>query len=93
MKDALKSQGQRSDEDVEELAGKLQAPLIEAPTMHSAVISADDATNLGLPVIKADVTSAEWKTLWSLWTRYFAMGCWPANLKAIYDGERASHAG
>ena len=93
MKEALKSQGGRTDDEVKGLAAKLQGPLIKAPTMHSAVISADDALALGLPVIKADTTGAEWKVLWSLWTRYFAMGCWPANLNAIYEGERASHGG
>ena len=93
MVEALKTQGQRSDAEVKTLAARLKAPLIKAPTMHSAVISADDATKLGLPVVKADTASPEWKTLWSLWTRYFAMGCWPANLRAIYEGARASHAG
>ena len=92
MTEALKSQGERTAEEVNELADQLKAPLIEAPSMHSAVISADDAIRLGLPVIKADTASLEWRTIWSLWTRYFALGCWPANLHAIYEGERASHA-
>jgi len=93
MVEALKSQGARSDDEVKVLTEKLQAPLIDVPSSHSAVISADDAVHLGLPVIKADTTSEEWQILWSLWTRYFAMGCWPRGLNAIYEGQRASHDG
>ncbi|MDR0416263.1 MAG: ATP-dependent Clp protease proteolytic subunit [Propionibacteriaceae bacterium] len=93
MVEALKSQGARSDEEVKALTERLQAPLIEAPASHSAVISADDATNLGLPVIKADTSSEPWRVLWSLWTRYFSMRCFPNGQKAIYEGQRASHAG
>lgn len=93
MVEALKSQGTRSGDEVRTLTEKLQAPLIDVPSSHSAVISADDATHLGLPVIKADTMSQEWQVLWSLWTRYFAMGCWPRGLNAIYEGERVSHAG
>lgn len=93
MVEALKSQGARSAVEVRALTENLQAPLIDVPSSHSAVISADDATNLGLPVVKADITSPEWRILWSLWTRYFAMGCWPRGLNAIYEGQRASHAG
>ncbi|MGV1005797.1 MAG: SDH family Clp fold serine proteinase [Candidatus Nanopelagicales bacterium] len=94
MSEALKSQGARSQEEVAELAVGLLAPLIEAPASHSAVISADDAVGYGLPVVKADPASQEWQTLWALWARYFALGCFPAGLmKGIYEGERASHAG
>ncbi|MCL2465868.1 MAG: hypothetical protein FWF02_08625 [Micrococcales bacterium] len=91
MSEALSAPGCRTDEDVRALADRLQDPLIEAPTSHSAVVSADDAIRLGLPAIKADPASDQWRLLWSLWTRYFAMGCWPAGLNAVYEGVRASH--
>jgi hypothetical protein len=81
----------RSDEEVESLTAKLKAPLIEDPKSHSAVISAKAAKGFGLPAVEADPTSEQWKIIWMLWTRYFAMGCFPVGPRAVYEGRRASH--
>jgi len=92
MEEALRAQG-RKEEQVRALATKLKEPLIDAPSSHSAVISVDHAVDYGLPAEQADATSEQWQLVWALWTRYFAMGCWPAGQCAIYEGARASHAG
>ncbi|WP_259460473.1 SDH family Clp fold serine proteinase [Propionibacterium australiense] len=92
MQEALSAQG-RDEEQVQALASALKEPLIDAPTSHSAVISVDHAAGYGLPAERADVSSEEWRLIWGLWTRYFAMGCWPRGEHAIYEGARASHAG
>ena len=73
-------------------ATNLQAPLIDDPSSHSAVISVNAARQFGLPAEAADPSSESWSLIWSLWTRYFAMGCFPAGPVAIYEGRRASHA-
>ncbi|MDR3360361.1 MAG: ATP-dependent Clp protease proteolytic subunit [Bifidobacteriaceae bacterium] len=93
MAEALKSPGRLGPEEVKDLAATLTAPLIDAPTSHSAVITADDAVELGLPVEKADTSSPQWKLLWDLWARYFNLGCFPAGNRSIYEGRRASHTG
>ena len=91
VKEALACCGGRSQEEVDKLAGALHAPLIDEPTSHSAVLNSIDAARLGLPAVAADPDSLTWKLLWSLWTRYFVMGCWPNGSTAIYEGRRASH--
>lgn len=92
MREALEIQG-RSREAVDELSAALKIPLIDAPHSHSAVISVDHAVAYGLPARYADVDSREWQLIWQLWTRYFAMGCWPRGDNAIYEGVRVSHPG
>lgn len=91
VKEALASCTGRSPQDVELLAEKLQAPLIEDTQSHSAVLSAGAAKTFGLPAVEADPSSDEWTLIWALWTRYFAMGCFPAGFSSAYEGRRASH--
>lgn len=91
MKEALASLPSRTAQETEELAARLKAPLIEDPSSHSAVVSADDALRLGLPVERADVASEEWRTVWALWTHYFALGAFPAGRASVYEGQRASN--
>lgn len=91
MREALSSLPGRSAQDTDELACALKAPLIDEPASHSAVISADDAKGYGLPVEKANTASEEWRILWSLWTHYYALGCFPAGRTAVYEGLRASN--
>lgn len=91
MREALASLPGRSEQDADELACALKAPLIDEPSSHSAVISADDAKGYGLPVEKADTASEEWCILWSLWTHYYALKCFPAGRTAVYEGLRASN--
>lgn len=91
VREALGCLPSRTPEDVETLATTLQAPLIDDPTSHSAVIPAQQARKWGLPVEAADPASNEWALIWALWTRYFTLGCFPMGPVAIYEGSRASH--
>lgn len=93
MKEALGSCPARPSDDVDRLCVSLEPPLIKDPTSHSAVISAEAALGYGLPAETADPQCVEWQMLWALWTRYFALGCWPRGNHAIYEGRRASHIG
>jgi hypothetical protein len=89
--EALNSQEGRTDTEVNDLAEALQAPLIDDPTSHSAVIPVTAARRFGLPAVEADIQSEEWALIWSLWTRYFTLGCFPAGPVVVYEGRRASH--
>ena len=89
MRGSLASLPERSADEVDALADSLKAPLIDNPSSHSA----DDAIGFGLPVEKADIEGREWRLIWALWTRYFAMGCFPRGRQTIYEGVRASHVG
>lgn len=92
VREALEACSNRTSRQVTKLAKALQAPLIEDPTSHSAVISVEAARKFGLPAVKIDPTSPEWTLVWSLWCRYFTLGCFPAFPGvAIYEGNRASH--
>lgn len=42
---------------------------------------ADDSSDAGLPVIKADPSKRQWKLIWRLWAKYFALGD-----RRLYDG-------
>lgn len=90
VREALGCAG-RDEAQVETLAQALQSPLIDEPTSHSAVISPQTARRLGLPVVEPDLDSEIWQLVWSLWTRYFNLGCFPAGPVAVYEGKRASH--
>lgn len=90
VKEALGAATGRDAALVETLAAALQQPLIDEPTSHSAVIGREAARSFGLPADAADPSSEEWGLIWSLWTRYFAMGAFPAGPIAVYEGDRAS---
>ena len=85
VEEALRSNPDRSDKDVKELKAKLKAPLIDAKQSHAAIFGAKDALKVGLPVEEADPASEQWKMIWRLWAKYYALG--PTR---IYEGERAS---
>lgn|GEM_PF-388471 len=91
VREALESNRTRTASDVDRLAAALKAPLIDDPASHSAVISVDAACRYGLPAEAADPNGEEWQIVWSLWTRYFTLGCFPVGPVAIYEGARASH--
>jgi len=91
VREALASNPRRTEKEVKSLAESLKKPLIDDPTSHSAVTSCSDAQRLRLPAANADPTSEEWRIVWALWARYFAMGCFPAGPNAVYEGEIASH--
>ncbi len=90
VKEALSACKTRKPKDVEKLATSLKVPLIDEPTSHSAVISMDAAAKFGLPAVAADPASEAWRIIWSLWTRYFAIGTYPTGPVAVYEGARAS---
>jgi hypothetical protein len=91
VREALSSSGNHTDAELDALTKKLKAPLIDRPASHGAVISAADAKGFGLPAESFDPASDQWRRFWGLWTRYFAIGCWPAgNRYAAYEGRKAS---
>lgn len=86
MKEALSSQPDRDEKQVEELCNKLQQPLIKEPKSHAAILGVEDALRLGLPVKQLDPASDQWQTIWRLWVKYWSKGNY------IYEGRRASKA-
>jgi hypothetical protein len=84
VREALASHPDRSEEDDEKIAQGLTESLIEIPLDHSAVFGVDDAEHAGLPVIRADPTSDQWRIVWHLWTKYFALDSY------VYEGRLAS---
>lgn len=90
VKEGLAAATGRTHEQVADLSKALKQPLIDEPRSHSAVISCDAARSFGLPAVEADPVSDEWRIIWSLWTRYFTMGAFPAGRVAVYEGDRVS---
>ena len=85
LEEALRSNPDRSEKQVRVLKRKLHMPLIELPKSHAALLGADDAIKMDLPVVKADPASEQWQLIWRLWTKYFALG--PPQ---VYEGSFAS---
>ena len=85
LEEALKSNPKRSHEDVEKLKKKLEGPLIDNPKSHSALFGARDAVDAGLPATIVDLDGEQWKLIWRLWVKYFAL-----QEQRIYEGRRAS---
>ena len=86
LDEALRSNPDRTPETVEKLQEALQQQLIDRPQSHVALFSAENAEAVGLPVIKANLKSGEWRMLWRLWARYFALG----PNRRIYESRNAS---
>ena len=87
MRESIKSNTDRQDDDVESLISRLKSPLIEERSSHSAVFGASDASAAGLPVIEVNPADRQWQLIWRLWTKYFPM---VTNGFHIYEGRRAS---
>jgi hypothetical protein len=85
VKEALRSNPDRSEAEINRLAEALKEPLIDLPRDHGAVFGASDASRIGLPVIEADPRDDQWKLIWRLWTKYFALG--PSH---VYEGRYVS---
>lgn len=83
MREALASNGTRGQDQIAQLMDKLKAPLIEAKA-HAAIFGAREAKQTGLPVLDTDPSSRQWKLIWLLWTKYFALN------KRVYEGLKAS---
>ena len=65
--------------------------MINRPGTHAALFSADDAEEVGLPVIKADPLGEQWQLVWRLWAKYFALGS--GFYQGIYENARVSQIG
>jgi membrane-bound ClpP family serine protease len=76
VREALLSNPARSEEDVAKLTEGFKKSLIDLPRDHGAIFGAADAEAAGLPVIHADLASDQWKLIWRLWAKYFALGCY-----------------
>lgn len=85
VEEALKSHPGRTAAQVRALKSKLKKPLIDLPKDHSAVVSAADAKQMGLPVIEADPSGEQWQLLWRLYAKYLML---PYN--RVYEAEKAS---
>lgn len=86
LDEALRSNPDRTPEAVNKLRKALRQQLIDRPQSHAALFSADNAEVVGLPVIRADLDSKEWRMLWRLWAMYFALG----PNRRIYESRNAS---
>ncbi len=86
LRAALSCNPDRTDENVRQLLESLRGPLIDAPQTHGALFGAEDAIKAGLPVQMADLRSSQWRMLWRLWAKYFALG----TDKRIYESVTAS---
>ncbi len=84
VREALSSNEDRAEAEVIEIAEALKEPLINLPLHHGAVFGAKDAHGAGLPVIFADPYGEQWKLIWHLWTKYFALDAY------VYEGHLAS---
>ncbi|HLI75377.1 MAG TPA: hypothetical protein VKV02_00405 [Acidobacteriaceae bacterium] len=73
LKEALRSNPRRSTENVEELAEGLQVPLISDPKDHAAILGAERAVELGLPVTICDPASVQWRQIWQIWMYYYTL--------------------
>jgi pimeloyl-ACP methyl ester carboxylesterase len=91
LEEALRSNPDRKSQEVAQLKGSLEGPMIKRPATHTALFSADDAIKAGLPVIKADPSDRQWQLIWRMWAKYFALG---AKLySGIYESARVSQIG
>jgi hypothetical protein len=86
MHEALKSNPDRTEEEVLQLCAALKEPLIDVPKSHGAILGEEDAIKLGLPITFADPSSDQWKLLWRLWMKYWSNG------HRIYEGSSVSKA-
>ena len=73
LKEALRSNPDRSEEEVDRLAESLQETLVKVPRDHSAVFGVRDAQRVGLPILAADPRGEQWQVIWRLWAKYFAL--------------------
>jgi hypothetical protein len=84
---AIGSNPRRSAAQVDELVGKVTEKLLRETRAHSAVVGADEALSVGLPVTKLEQQSASWRDIWEIWTRYFALD---VDRHMVYESGTAS---
>ena len=71
LRQALAGNPSRSPEQLQLLLATLIPALIEEPQAHSALVSAEDAQRLGLPVEMRESSDPEWAKIWRIWMAYF----------------------
>jgi len=84
LKEALRANSDRSDDEIATLRTLLAEPLITSAKSHGAIFGLAEAQAGGLPVTEADPSSPQWQLIWRLWAKYFVAG------QRFYEGERAS---
>lgn len=87
-KQALSSQPDRTDADVQALFATVSGELITTPNTHGAVVGAVEAARAGLPVTPLSSSEDWWLEIWNLWTRYFAIA--PPFMLRVYESAVAS---
>lgn len=87
LREALRANADRSDDQVNELYEALIGPLAKDPKIHSSPFGAADARRCKLPVLELDHRSDQWRQIWTLWTRYFMLH---GIGQAVYEGSTAS---
>jgi hypothetical protein len=90
VREALSSNPDRDNAEVARIADTVREPLIDLPHDHGAVFGAADANRVGLPIAVADPRGDQWRLIWQLWTKYFAL--FPLGPSHIYEGRNASQA-
>jgi hypothetical protein len=91
LEEALRSNPDREDEEVDRLKANLKGPMIERNPTHAALFSAADASKAELPVIEAEPLGEQWQLIWRLWAKYFALG--PRLYSGVYENARVSQIG
>ena len=86
LREALESRSGEMAESVDEIVPRLKHLLIDEPPTHGAVISAETAESHGMAVEQADSIGAQWRAVWQLWTRYYALAA-----QYAFEGSLASH--
>ena len=84
VKEALRSNPDRTANEVERLARRLRKTLVEVPREHSAVFGVRDAEAAGLPIVAANPRGEQWQAIWRLWAKYYALDAY------VCEGRRAS---
>ncbi len=87
LEEALRSNPDRSGEEVSSLSNALKDLLVDRSQTHAALFSADDGLKVGLPIIKPELGGEIWQSLWYLWTKYFVLG----STAVIFEGRQSSH--
>lgn len=85
LQEALESRSSGTDESGGDLVPRLKHLLIDEPPTHGAVISAETAESHGMAVEQADSSGAQWRAVWQLWTRYYALAA-----QYVFEGSFAS---
>jgi hypothetical protein len=88
VEEALRSNPDRSDEEVQKLRADLQETLVDRPQDHGAIFGASAARKVGLPVEVTDPTSDQWQKAWRLYAKYFTL-----DVIAAFEGATASQIG